>query len=276
LKELLQAGESETLEFKPRLRAANARSNPDAKRDVELKLLKSIAGFLNGCGGILIVGVNDNGEPNGTLLDEFPGSDNARRRDKAQQYLTDLLVANLGALAAVRTRSQFCDIDGCTVLRIECPFNIDVFPVYVSQGQTPSTRILYVRVGNTTQQFGGEDQIRYIDLVRKEHGGTSTSEGPSTTRTPFPPMYPMYSKPLPSRKRRVATESLSDWCVATERLYPQWASYREVEVGPYSTVGFEISGRLSSASQYFRFGFKLLSRGGRSLWRRLNSVSGRT
>ena len=71
IKDLLKAGESQTLEYKPLLRAQDWRGNPRAKKDVEINILKSIAGFLNAEGGKLIVGVDDYGKPNDKLLEGF-------------------------------------------------------------------------------------------------------------------------------------------------------------------------------------------------------------
>ena len=167
LKALLQASESETLEFKPRLSSRNRQSKKEedlkAKKAIEHRILKSIAGLLNCEGGTLVVGVDDHGVPNGKLLEGFQSA------DEAEVHLTNLVVKNLGPLAAVHTRVSFHNVDGRPVLVIECPFNVDVFPVYVSQGQSASDRILYVRVNNSTLEYSGEDQIKYIDFIRKRY-----------------------------------------------------------------------------------------------------------
>ena len=186
LKVLLQASESETLEFKPRLSARNRGSQEErdikAKKDIEHRILKSIAGLLNCAGGTLVVGVDNHRVPNGKLLEGF------KNVDEVEVHLTNLVVENLGPLAAANIQVTFVDnVDGYPVLVIECPFNADVFPVYVSQGQSASARILYVRVNNTTREYSGEDQIKYIDFIRKRHtqtSGTGAAQIDSTVAVP--------------------------------------------------------------------------------------------
>ena len=166
LKVLLQASESETLEFKPRLSAKNRHSKEEAdlkaKKATEHRILKSIAGLLNCVGGTLVVGVDKHGVPNGKLLEGFQNA------DEAEVHLTNLVVENLGPLAAAHTRVTFHNVDGHSVLVIECPFNVDVFPVYVSQGQSASDRILYVRVNNSTREYSGEDSDQIYRLYQEE------------------------------------------------------------------------------------------------------------
>ena len=199
LKTLLQAPESERLEFKPRLSAKNRKSKKEAdlkaKKETEHRILKSIAGFLNCVGGTLVVGVDNHGGPNGKLLEGFQSA------DEAEVHLTNLLVKNLGPLAAAHTRVTFHNVNEHSVLVIECPFSADVFPVYVSQGQTASDRILYVRVNNSTREYSGEDQIKYIDFIRKRHtqtSGTSTSAQRDSTVVPAT-LFPV-PKELPEKQ----------------------------------------------------------------------------
>lgn len=245
LKALLQASESETLEFKPRLSAKNRQSKEKAdlkaKKETEHRILKSIAGLLNCAGGTLVVGVDNHGVPNGKLLEGFQNT------DEAEVHLTNLVVENLGPLAAAHTQVTFHNVDGHPVLVMECPFNVDVFPVYVSQRQSTSDRILYVRVNNSTREYSGEDQIKYIDFIRSRHtrlsrsgSGAAQRDSTAASSTLFP-----VSKESPKQQYMERKTSL-------RTVYLQASnSHRESKSGfvspPPSSTGFR--GRESELSR---------------------------
>ena len=159
---IIAQGESATVEFKPTLKVSKKESD-QARIEVKKEISAAVAGFLNvRSGGTLIIGVEDDGNPTGELL-ERGGFGN---EDKASEYLLDLLVQKLGVNAAKQTSFDFSRIKGELVLAVRCVFDINVFPIYVPQDLPPSKRILYVRMGATTRKLGGEEQIRYIDSVR--------------------------------------------------------------------------------------------------------------
>ena len=56
-------------------------------------------------------------------------------------------------------------------------------------------------------------------------------------------------------------QSLPDWTPETQRIYPQWASYREVNLE--NSKNFDLTGNFSSESPYYRFGFKLMRNRGK-------------
>src|SRR5438094_1893751 len=78
LPELIARGESEKLEFKSSLRWGI----PDGgiEKGLERAVLKTIAGFLNGKGGALLIGVADNGTPLG-LEGDYASSEKIEDRD---------------------------------------------------------------------------------------------------------------------------------------------------------------------------------------------------
>ena len=73
LKRLVAQGESERVEFKSTLRW-NLHTNKPDKR-IENACLKTVAAYLNSGGGILFVGVDDNGNPLGLDQDRFANED---------------------------------------------------------------------------------------------------------------------------------------------------------------------------------------------------------
>lgn len=95
LEEALKVGESETIEFKSTFQwdVKQGKRNEDRRLDI----LKSIAGFLNAKGGILLIGVEEdqNGVPRlcgiSEDLNEMGGS-----KDRLQRLLRDLITERIG------------------------------------------------------------------------------------------------------------------------------------------------------------------------------------
>ncbi|MCD6292988.1 MAG: putative DNA binding domain-containing protein, partial [Deltaproteobacteria bacterium] len=71
--ELIKAGESERLEFKSTVRW-NLHENR-AGKEIEIAWLKGIVGFLNTAGGVLLIGVEDDGRVVGLERDQFINDD---------------------------------------------------------------------------------------------------------------------------------------------------------------------------------------------------------
>jgi hypothetical protein len=88
LRELIDSGESDQLEFKSTLRW-NLRQNQPGK-EIELSWLKTVVAFLNTDGGTLLVGVADNGTIVGTEKDGF------RNDDKYLLHVNNLLQRHVG------------------------------------------------------------------------------------------------------------------------------------------------------------------------------------
>ena len=78
---LIRKGESKTLEFKSTLRKSIEKEGiPDSV--IEKATLKNLAGFMNSKGGILLVGVNDNGKILGLENDQFKSKDDLLKHVK--------------------------------------------------------------------------------------------------------------------------------------------------------------------------------------------------
>ncbi|MFK5894777.1 MAG: putative DNA binding domain-containing protein [Pseudomonadota bacterium] len=88
LYDLLRRGESETLELKSTMRK-NLRSGKHGK-EIELAWLKGVVGFLNTTGGILLIGVDDDGVLLGLEADEF------ENEDKIQLHFKNLINQHIG------------------------------------------------------------------------------------------------------------------------------------------------------------------------------------
>jgi len=140
--ELIAGGESTGVEFKSTLRTNLHTRLPDPR--IELSALKTIAGFLNGTGGTLVVGCDDAGEPIGLELDGF------ENEDKLYTHLMNLIRDRLSPQNrhAIFIHPRFEDIDGKRVLSVQCLAARS--PVFVIDG--PLERA-YLRAGATTNEL---------------------------------------------------------------------------------------------------------------------------
>jgi len=109
---LIKKGESDNLEFKSTLRT-NLHIN-DFDKKIEHATLKTIVAYLNSKGGILLVGVNDEGEVIGIEKDNF------QTNDKLNLHFTNLLKNTIGNQYLPLINFELVKIDGKHVLRIDC------------------------------------------------------------------------------------------------------------------------------------------------------------
>jgi len=114
----------------------------------------TIAGFANNIGGILFIGVDDNGLPLGLDNDfEMLGG-----RDKFEQEITNALrdIENMTFVSHLSILFQ--EKDEKTVCIIQVPQSKK--PIYVKNNEINE---LYVRVNNTTKKFDGKDLADYLE-----------------------------------------------------------------------------------------------------------------
>jgi hypothetical protein len=122
--ELIGSGETAGVEFKSTLRTNLHTGEKDPR--MEMAALKSIAGFLNGKGGTLVIGVADDGSPVGWERDGFLDE------DKMSLHLIDILKQKLGGQRAMNIQPRFDEHDGVRVLVVECSRSQS--PVFVKDG----------------------------------------------------------------------------------------------------------------------------------------------
>lgn len=152
-KELITAGESSTLEFKSTARWNEHKGDKDAA--VELALVKTVAGFMNAHGGVVIVGVDDHGQVVGIEKD-YPTISRGDR-DRWESWLTTVLDSNLGRPAVPYVAISFEHLEGHDVCRIDV--RPSPKPVYVTSGRSAD---LYVRLNNSTRLLNTADAVEYI------------------------------------------------------------------------------------------------------------------
>ncbi len=112
LRELIAGGEGAHLELKSTMRTNLHTKSPG--KEIELAWLKGVAAFMNTEGGILLMGVADDGTTLGLDADRF------ENEDKAQLHFKNLLNQHLGPEYARFVRFSLHDLDGLRVGAVEC------------------------------------------------------------------------------------------------------------------------------------------------------------
>ena len=150
--DLIAVGESKTLEYKRTARYNQHTGNTD--KNLERAVVKSVAGFMNAHGGILLIGVHDEQHVTGVDIDYSLTGNNGR--DGFENWLITKLEKELGKTPTASlvgiTFERFDDGDVCRVdVR---PSNQ---PVYVG-----SDAEFFVRMGNSTRPYNTRDAMEYI------------------------------------------------------------------------------------------------------------------
>jgi hypothetical protein len=154
LRVLIARGESANLEFKSSFRW-DLKENK-LNRVLEGVILKTLAGYMNGSGGTLLIGVADDGSIVG--LDNDYRTLKKQDRDGFEQVLMTAVATQLGCDACRNVQVMFQSVDQKDVCRvIATPTHR---PVYLRAGDTPK---LYVRTGVSTRELNVQEAVNYID-----------------------------------------------------------------------------------------------------------------
>ena len=147
---LIEEGESDRFELKSTLRQNLHTGKPDKR--IENAVLKTLAAFLNSSGGVLLVGVDDDGNPLGLAADNFPNE------DKFLLHLNTLIRNHIGVEFARLVRSRVRDLGGKRVLAVEC-LRSD-HPVFFRRDNDEA---FYIRSGPGTQALTPSDLLAYLE-----------------------------------------------------------------------------------------------------------------
>ena len=151
--EMIRRGESAELEFKSSLRWDYQQ---DAKnKALEKVVAKTVAGFANAKGGVLLIGVDDEGVVLGLEPDYRTLSKG--NRDGFELHLTQVLGAALGESVLAFVTVTFHEVDGSDV----CQVGVEPcdHPVYLLDGGDSA---LFVRMGNLTRALPVEEAVKYV------------------------------------------------------------------------------------------------------------------
>lgn len=148
---LIKKGENEKTEFKSSLRV-NFHTNEIDKK-IEYSVLKTISGFLNSKGGILLIGVSNFGEISGIEKDRFEDS------DKFNLHLMNLIKSKIGRDNADLVEIENILINGKIIAKVECKSSSK--PVFLRDLNNEEE--FYIRVGPSSSLIKGSELINYID-----------------------------------------------------------------------------------------------------------------
>lgn len=148
--EVVDGGESHTVEFKSTIRVD---SETGVKKDhIEDAVLKTVAAFLNADGGMLLVGVKDDGTLLGIDADLRVFKDDYDRLER--WIMGDFFGSRIGQeVIQSRVKCDFPRVRGLAVIRIEVQAHHEV--VLVDEQK------LFVRVGNQTRQLSGREMLQF-------------------------------------------------------------------------------------------------------------------
>ena len=154
LPSIIRQGEGPYLEFKSSLRWDYAESR--INRNLETVVLKTLAGFLNShIGGVLLIGVADNGEILG--LEKDYQSLKRPNQDGFEQTVMTLVSSSLGADLCPFIHILFHVIDNQDVCRlIVSPASR---PVFLEQGGMPR---FFARTGGATRDLNIQEALAYV------------------------------------------------------------------------------------------------------------------
>ena len=165
IREIVQRGESDSLEFK-----SSARWNMrTGKRDdaMETVIAKTVAAFMNSGGGTLLIGVDDDGRLIGMGPDystlKTPDS------DRFELWIRDMWGQRMGTNAAALPRLDFAEAsdpqegyERQEVCRVTIPPS--PHPVYLRGPKGKGEAELWVRVGNSTRRLEVADAVQYVSI----------------------------------------------------------------------------------------------------------------
>ena len=147
---IIDAGEGDSVEFKSTMRWNLHADRSDKK--IENGCLKTVAGYVNTDGGVLLVGVADDGEVIGL------GKDHFQTEDKMLLHWVNLIKAYLGAEFLRCIRSMAHELSGQRVLVVECLPATS--PVFFNRDNEES---FFARMSNTTQALKPSEVLAYVD-----------------------------------------------------------------------------------------------------------------
>ncbi len=150
LNSLMVSGEGHRLEFKSTLRWNLHADRTDKK--IENSCLKTVAGYLNAQGGILLIGVSDEGQALGLHHDGF------KSEDRMVLHWVNLIKSYLGAEFMHYIQTTAHTVNNERILAVEC--QAAGKPVFMSRD---NEEVFFVRMTNTTQALKTREVIAYIE-----------------------------------------------------------------------------------------------------------------
>ena len=149
IESLISSGESDRMEFKSTLRW-NLKTDAADKR-IEKAWLKSVVAFLNTNGGLLLVGVEDDGAILGIDADQFANE------DKYLLHVNNRIKQHIGLEYAGFIRFQLVPVEHKNVLIVECQPSPS--PVFLKIGNDED---FYIRIGPGSRKLTTSEVLSYV------------------------------------------------------------------------------------------------------------------
>lgn len=149
IRELIGQGEGERLEFKSTLRFNLAAGKPG--KEIELAVLKTLTAFMNTDGGVLVVGVDDEGRALGLDADGFENDDHVLR------HFTSIFAQHVGVEHLSGMVFAVRPYDGRKILLAECFRSSE--PVILKGGKDEE---FYVRAGPSSRKLSLSEFMRRV------------------------------------------------------------------------------------------------------------------
>lgn len=159
VKQLLLINETKHIEFKQCFflrhdQVFNEAFGIQRDEDEQRKVLKNIASFLNTEGGMLLIGVNDEGEPTGINMEM-----KRLNMKKVEKYCKDVdtkVKVLLGAGVSKFMKLSSVDLEGKTVVVVDCERSPT--PVFCDKSE------FYIRRAAESDALCGHDMLNYINV----------------------------------------------------------------------------------------------------------------
>lgn len=151
---VIEKGENAKVEFKSSLRYDYRQIKTN--KNLEDVILKSIAGFLNSDGGVLLIGVNDDGEILGIANDFW--SLKTKTKDGFEQRLMLIISNAFGKDICTKIHVSFHEIE-----------NKDVCSLLIERSKRPiyfrdnNQTIFFLRTGNVTNPLSTSETVEYLE-----------------------------------------------------------------------------------------------------------------
>jgi hypothetical protein len=158
VEDLIEAGESQTIEFKSTARWNLRADRQDPK--LEHVIVKTVCGFLNAEGGTLLIGIDDDGRPLG-LDHDLRTLGSKANPDGYELFLRQLLDTNLTVPTAATVRIRFPTVTGTTVCLVSVAASGKPVFARPPKGSGGNGAEFWVRTGNATKQLHGDDMVNY-------------------------------------------------------------------------------------------------------------------
>lgn len=154
---LIAREEGPHLEFKSTLRVSLPPKQDIPPYVIEAEVLKTVCGFLNAHGGVLVIGVTDCGQCLGIEADNF------RNLDDFQKHFSNLMRTRIGVqYYAAFVSAYVVQIQDQHVYFVECrPSDQQVYAKVKMKKDDPEVLAFFVRTGSQTERLEGKELVDY-------------------------------------------------------------------------------------------------------------------